>query len=223
MASVPPKLPSKHHPHVLFVEGRDDLYTVAALLAARGYDYSQQPWSPLMKELGGIDVMAEALPVALKAAPLRRVGLIVDADLDLAARWASVTGAFARAGVQLPAQPAPSGLILDRADWPIAVERVGVWVMPNNALAGTLESFLQHLVPGEDPIWTHAKAATARAISEGAPLGEGQRAKGELHAWLAWQERPGIPYGVAITAKVLRHEAPLASAFVAWLRALYEG
>ncbi len=45
--------------------------------------------------------------------------------------------------------------------------------------------------------------------------------KAALHAWLAWQEEPGKPYGSAIRARYFRHDSPAARSFVIWFRRLF--
>jgi hypothetical protein len=37
----------------------------------------------------------------------------------------------------------------------------------------------------------------------------------------AWQEKPGMPYGQAITARYLDSELPLGQAFANWLKNLF--
>ncbi len=45
--------------------------------------------------------------------------------------------------------------------------------------------------------------------------------KAVLHAWLAWQNNPGRPYGTAIKSGYLRHDSAAARRFVAWFRQLF--
>jgi hypothetical protein len=44
----------------------------------------------------------------------------------------------------------------------------------------------------------------------------------QIHTWLAWQKRPGIPMGLAITAHYLDASAPAAQLFVRWIRRLFD-
>ena len=94
--------------------------------------------------------------------------------------------------------------------------------MPDNLSNGKLENFIQTLIPEDDPIYSHTIEATAKAKSLGAQFRDVDRDKAILHAWLAWQDPPGPPYGVAIKAERFRHDSPLAQAFVSWYRELYE-
>jgi hypothetical protein len=100
-------------------------------------------------------------------------------------------------------------------------QRVGVWLMPDNREPGILEHFLAKLIPDGDGCWPHAEAATARARELGAPLAAKDAMKGILYTWLAWREEPGLPFGTALTARVLRHDSAEALAFVAWFNKLF--
>jgi hypothetical protein len=93
--------------------------------------------------------------------------------------------------------------------------------MPDNSTAGMLEDFLALLVPVDDPIWPIASSSTAAAIAAGAPLPSAHASKGSLHAYLAWQDPSGMPFGTALTARVLRHDAEIAQDFLNWLRVLF--
>jgi len=212
-------LPPKNHTHLLMVEGRDDEKAVAAFLVRRGYQWPDRSWFPRVQEFGGIDALLKALPVALKG-PSRRLGVIVDADVDLDRRWAQLDGRFRDANLALPPAPEPLGTVITPPGG--SPERVGVWLMPDNRTTGAIEDFLGRLVPSGDPVWRLAQEATQRAIELGASLKEGAASKGSIHAYLAWQERPGMPFGSAITSEVLSANAPAANDFLKWLRETFE-
>jgi hypothetical protein len=42
-----------------------------------------------------------------------------------------------------------------------------------------------------------------------------------VYSWLAWQDEPGKPYGLAMKARYFQHDSPTAARFVAWFKALY--
>lgn len=46
--------------------------------------------------------------------------------------------------------------------------------------------------------------------------------KAEMHTWLAWQDPPGLQLHEAVLNQLLDVQAPLAQAFVGWMRRLYE-
>jgi hypothetical protein len=45
--------------------------------------------------------------------------------------------------------------------------------------------------------------------------------KAQIHTWLAWQEEPGQPFGIAVTARYLDADAPHAQKLVDWVRRLF--
>ena len=94
--------------------------------------------------------------------------------------------------------------------------RVGVWLMPDNRRIGALEDFLQDLIDDSDVLLPHARESTAKAKARGARFPEKDSVKALVHAWLAWQEEPGRPYGVAIKSRYLRDDSDAAERFVAW-------
>lgn len=93
--------------------------------------------------------------------------------------------------------------------------------MPDNQHDGKLETFLKSLISEHDVLIEHATEATDTAKQLGAEFAESDHLKATIHAWLAWQEDPGVPYGTAIRAKYFRHDSPVAGVFVAWFKQLF--
>jgi hypothetical protein len=174
---------------------------------------------PYILNVGGIEKLLPSIPILAKT--VQRLGIVVDADVAVADRWAAVRDRLREARIiDVPVAPVPMGWVMD-VSGALPLERVGVWVMPDNRSVGILEDFIATLVPEGDPSWPIAAHATNEAIERGAPLAESQRKKGELYAWLAWREQPGRPFGQAITSNVLTHDAPLARAFMGWFERLF--
>ena len=100
--------------------------------------------------------------------------------------------------------------------------RVGVWIMPDNRRSGAIEDFLSlsDLIQQGDQLLTHSEESTEKAKSLGARFSDSNTKKAVLHAWLAWQETPGLPYGSAIRAHYLKDDSEAAEQFVAWCRCL---
>ena len=73
----------------------------------------------------------------------------------------------------------------------------------------------------EDALFPIAETSTAEARRHGAEFPEADHRKAVLHAWLAWQQSPGLPYGTAIKAGFFRDDSPAALAFVDWYRRLF--
>jgi len=210
--------PARSSPFRLFVEGKDDLYSITELLQRHGYDWNNNSLAPLVYDSGGIEPLFEALPAALKT--LVRVGVVIDADLSASKRWARMEAILKASGIAPPPWPSQHGLVLALTG-PTRLERFGIWIMPDNKAAGVLEDFLARLVPAGDPCWQHADGATKQARTLGAPLKPNDHTKGAMHAWLAWQDPPGRPFGTALNARILGHDSPEALDFVAWFKRLF--
>jgi hypothetical protein len=213
--------PSKNGPYQLMVEGQDDSIVIRHLLMRRGYDWDKTPESkPFVHPLGGIEKLLAALPLALRNRDTRRLGVIVDADLDMAARWQAIRRLVKEEGVKLPEEPVASGTIVD-AQFPGA--KLGIWLMPDNRSAGMLEHFVAKLIPGGDARWGYADEAATEARRRygdaGCPAKD--HPKSRLHTWLAWQRAPGLPLGTALNARILGHDSPDAQAFQGWFDELF--
>ena len=203
----------------LVVEGIDDKFSIIALMSRHGTRWDERASEtvlPFVWSAGGITEVLDAVTVAAKS--YERLGIVVDADLDLAARYEQLRARFGNAGLEVPSEPAVDGIIFPGTR---PGSRIGIWVMPNNSVAGTLEDFLARLVPTGDPIWSHAETCTTRAREMGSRLLEKDQLRGHLHTWLAWQETPGNPFGTAITAHTLGHDSPEAQKFVSWFNQIF--
>jgi len=208
--------PSSKSPFRLVVEGTDDKNTIIHLLARHGLDWDAQRGLPHVAQTDGIHQLLEQITVLVRSYP--RVGLVLDADESPLDRWHQVRDRLRSAGATVPNDLDPSGLIIDgtRPD-----TRIGVWLMPDNQTQGTLENFVAWLVPDGDPCWEHADSSTLEARRLGAPCKERDHLKSRLHAWLAWQEAPGNPFGTALKARTFRHDGDVAHRFVAWFHRLF--
>lgn len=196
----------------LLVEGPDDIHLIKNV--AREYGVILEP-NVEIHPCGGVhNLIHESLPIHLKGS-YDSVGVVVDADLDVAARWQSLRDQLRAAGYNAPTEPAADGLILV-SHKPI----VGVWLMPDNTLPGTLEDFAQQLIPSDDPLWPRARAAVEAIPEEERRFVPAATRKAEIHTFLAWQESPGTPLGLAVTKQYFRTDAVLCQRFAAWLRRL---
>src|SRR5580658_7553241 len=127
---------------ILLVEGPDDEHVVKAICGRRNLARIDE-----IRPHGGKDELLEALPVRLKESDVESLGVVIDADTDLLARWESLRGRFIQAGYEnVPGSPFASGVILD-APANSLLPRAGIWLMPDNTTTGILEDFLRFLVP----------------------------------------------------------------------------
>ena len=203
--------------NVLLVEGKDDKHVFYALLK-----HYQVPDLFEVKSKEGIDNLLRTLPTELKRSDLEHLGIVVDANTDLGGRWASLRNILMRAGeVDVPEQPDPNGtiVVLERLDRAV---NVGIWLMPDNQLPGMLESFIQFLVPAGDVLWPRAVACVEQLPEEERRFHPNHRMKANVHTWLAWQEDPGTPLGLAITKCYLDADAPHAQRLIDWIGRLFD-
>ncbi len=213
-------MPKKPKPRQLLVEGKNDRHVIWAL--CNQYQLPEIFSVEVPEEDGteGIEALLAGLPARLDESKLQTLGIVVDADRDLAARWQAVRDRLIASGYHnIPKVPPAEGWVDAPSDRP----RVGVWLMPNNQLPGMLEDFVAHLIPSNDALRPKAEAILQEIEEAGLNCYTSvHRPKALIHTWLAWQETPGMPMGQAITARVLSHESPIAIAFVAWLQHLFE-
>lgn len=211
--------PLEESPYQLLVEGTDDFHSVIHLMKRHGFNWDDEDLvRPYVSERGGIDGLLKVLPTFLRSAEYQRIGIVCDANSDLNNRWNQIRTRAEKEGVNLPELPESGGTIVagPRA-------KIGVWVMPDNSLPGTLEDFLYRLVPAEDPTWIFADEAVVEARRRKAPCKEKDHAKSVLHTWLAWREEPGKPLGIAMRSEYFRKDSDDAHRFVAWFRRLFTG
>jgi hypothetical protein len=146
------------------------------------------------------------------------IGIVIDADLDLQTRWNKAIGTLKRQGYELPELPNPTGTIILQEGMP----KIGIWLMPNNKISGMLEDFIEMLVPQNDKLLEIAKASLKQIEElEINRYKEIHYKKALIHTWLAWQENPGTPMGLAITKKYLTTENEVCTSFVSWLEKLF--
>jgi hypothetical protein len=98
---------------------------------------------------------------------------------------------------------------------------VGFWLMPENTIPGMLENFVQLLVPEGDSLWTLANDSLQRIPKQEQRFIDAHRVKAHIHTWLAWQEEPGMPMGLAITKRYFKGDAPEAQKLIAWIQQLF--
>ena len=173
-----------------------------------------------IEENEGVERLLEIFEVVLILPETERVGIVVDADTNLEARWQQITNILKNAGYNaIPSDPSGEGTILQEEGRP----RIGIWLMPNNKIPGMLEDFVSFLRPSEDVLWPIVDDAIqrVRAIDEELRFRNVYESKARIHAWLAWQREPGKPMGQAITARYLDADAPHAQHFISWLRKLF--
>lgn len=209
----------------LLVEGKNDAHAIRHLLTQRGFGYGgygDEPPPPLpifSAPAEGIDRLLAQVGVKVRSSTGRAVGFVMDTNDCPQDRWRAVASRLCEVGVDVDAEIPSTGFIGESRQYKT---RVGVWLMPDNRRSGALEDFLADLVDPDDRLLSHARKATGEARTLGAEFGEGDTQKAVIHAWLAWQREPGLPYGTAIRARYFTNDTPAADNFVSWFRRLYQ-
>ena len=200
------------------VEGTDDEHVLKHICGNHGIPHLDE-----VKNCGSVEKLIENLGVRL---PLLiqegdAIGVVIDADTDISARWQSIRDRITDFGYQnVPDQPDLDGTILDPPAGSY-LPRLGVWIMPNNQTSGILEDFLHFLVPQPNILFDHAKASVA-AIPEGERrFKQLAEPKAVIHTWLAWQEEPRRPFGTAISACFLDPSVTEVDVLADWLKRLF--
>ena len=200
---------------LLVVEGPDDKHVFLAILDRHQFE----PHFAIRDE-GGFETLLARVSVHLKpGSDLERFGIVVDADAEILTRWLEIKRTLERAGYNsMPDSPDPTGTIVDHQDLP----KVGVWIMPDNTLPGMLEDYLCYLVPEGDVLLERAIRCVSEIPAEERCFVEAHTTKALIYTWLAWQKKPGKPFGQAI----LKHRyfdtnGPHVQGLLDWLTRLF--
>ena len=202
---------------ILLVEGPDDEHVLKHICGNRGIPRLHE-----VKPHGGVNQLLESIPVRLKASEDGDiVGVVIDADTDINARWHSLRDRLIGVGYEnLPDQPTHDGTILDPPAATL-LPRLGIWIMPNNQTKGILEDFLHFLVPQGSTLFDHVQSSVATIPEGNRRFSELAEPKAIIHTWLAWQHEPGKPLGTAITAHFLDPNVAEVDVLVSWLNRLF--
>ena len=194
---------------VLLVEGQDDEHVAEHIW----WRHRAEPtFCTLVKD--GVDKLLDAIDTEIQAPGLQAMGILVDANCDVGARWDAVKGRLAPAKVVLPHSPDPSGTIIDSRP------RVGVWLMPDNCSPGELEGFVAKMIPASDAVWPLSQDYIEGIPCAARKFSKKKKSRAQVYAWLAAREDPR-QMGTAIRARDLEVDGPLCQEFVAWLTRLF--
>ncbi len=202
---------------ILLVEGTDDENVLKHICGNRGI-----PRLDDVKSHEGVERLLDSVPVRLKASEDGDiVGVVIDADTDVAARWESLRDRLIRVGYTgVPDNPASDGTILDPPAGTL-LPRVGIWIMPDNQTKGILEDFLQFLIPEGSRLFKHVQSSIANIPKGERRFNQLAEPKAIIHTWLAWQKEPGKSLGTAITARYLDPDVKEVDVLVSWLNRLF--
>lgn len=212
----------RNNPRRLLVEGRVEQRLIPYLIEENGIDWGPRE-NPIVyiEEFNGVDNLLKAgvIEAELKASGLKHLGIVVDADEDIASRWNAVRNRCLASYPDLPKDLPADGLVIQDP----GKVTLGIWIMPDNVSRGMLETFLRFLVPDQsDSIFAYAVEASAHAKSIGAPFIDTHEDKANMHTWLAWQNPPGRQLHEAVAERILNPSSEYAQPFVDWFRRVFE-
>ena len=211
-------------PSILRVEGKDDVHAIQHLLLRHDVDCKRIPVEIRSPDDGGDETTGGWIPLLagmqteVMSSTGRSVSFVLDADTAPEDRWTAVCDRLSAVGLTPPSEIPTEGFI---GEVDAVQARVGVWLMPDNRRSGTLEEFLRDLVRSNDLLLPIAEQSTGHARAQGARFPDSAQLKAVLHAWLAWQARPGLPYGSAMRARYFGHDSAVALAFVGWFKRVF--
>ena len=194
---------------VLLVEGPDDKHVVRHL---SNLHEGMPQFCILQKE--GIENLLDFMGLEILEPGRKAVGILVDANDDLNARWSAVAGRLREEKIEVSARPKAGGTIQEGSP------RIGIWLMPDNTSSGELEDFVSEMIPADDPVWPLAQDYIDGIPREDRKFTEKKIQRAKLHAWLSTREDPR-PMGVAIRTGDLRVDGKLSTTFADWLRKLF--
>jgi len=166
----------------------------------------------------GITNLFEQIPVRFKQSGIEIIGIIIDADINIANRWGTISNLLNLKGYGCPQNIPAEGLILNEE----GKVRVGVWIMPNNNLGGMLEDFIAFMVPENDDLLPTVNSTLLNIEEAGINrYSLIHKSKAVIHSWLALQQDPGTPMGLSITKRYLSTDNENSNAFIGWLKLLF--
>lgn len=194
---------------LLLVEGADDEHVVRHLchLERNMPEFA-------ISDKKGFPNLKDAIGPELKVPGRTALGILVDANDDLDARWRAIGHRLRKAAVNPPTRTTSAGTVVQ------GKLRVGIWLMPDNGSAGELEDFIRRLIPAGDPVWPRAQRYIDDIPTADRKFATGKTLRAKIHAWLATRAEPR-KMGAALGTGDLVAADPLAQEFVRWLRRLF--
>ena len=195
---------------VLLVEGLNDKHVVRHL--SRRHDDMPEFY---IFDTGGIQDLLQDIGLELRVPGRQALGIVVDANDDLNARWNAVVARLKEENIEISGSTSPGGSIVE------GTPRVGIWLMPDNESPGEIEEFVAEMIPDDDPIWPCSQRYIDGIPEADRKFSESKIQRARIHAWLATREDPRL-MGAAIGARDLRVDGVLSTKFAEWLRRLFQ-
>ncbi|MBX3102495.1 MAG: hypothetical protein KF690_08310 [Bacteroidetes bacterium] len=208
--------------HLLLVEGNSEkhvLYTIC-----EKYEIPEV----FDVEVAGNNEKARSKFIAeIAGSKYKKVGVVLDNELDQHV-WDSFSTGLTRYAEfyeePFPSSPLGEALIIRSNRKNLTYDDFGIWMMPDNHSKGTLENFLIQMKTGHDLLLDFSEK-TLVALEEQKPrihlYKPVHRNKALVHTYLAWQENPGSPYGLAFKQGAFDLNHHNVKALADWLHRLF--
>lgn len=198
----------------LLVEGKDDQHVIWALCELFGVKETFD-----VVDCGGIDEVSKEIPIRLKQSEIKSIGIIIDADTDINLRYTTLKDTILKSiNYSFPEIFPNEGLVIRLENYPT----IGIWIMPNNNLNGMIEDFISFLIPNTDLLLPEVElfldSIESKNLSKYKNI---HKSKAIIHSWLATQENPGTPMGLAITKKYLDSNNENCIRLINWINTVF--
>ena len=189
---------------VLLVEGPDDKHVVQHIL-----ERYQIRLDFAVEDRGGVEPVLDSVGAELRVPGRQALGILVDANTDLSARWDAVKARLLTEEIGLPQRPVAGGTISPTGSKP----RVGVWLMPDNTSTGELEDFVVQMMPAGDPVWPMSQGYIDAISDQDRKFSRQKTQRAKLHAGWQPEKIPGawalpfVPATWRLTASFVAHSS----------------
>lgn len=201
---------------ILIVEGGDEEHFIRHLCALVKMD------APEIVDKKGVSNLIETIGAELSSSGREVIGFVLDANDDMPARWKKISDEFSKEGIKLPVSPDVDGTIVSCRNYVsnISLDRIGLWLMPDNNSNGELENFIVPMIPDDDREWRKAQNYIDDILKGNGKFSENKIPKAMVSAWLATRKFPGL-IGKALKSGDLEINGQLCQKFISWLDQMY--
>lgn len=213
---------------LLYVEGPNDKWVTISLRQQYGHEEDVVVEA---KESCGQALMAFGLKIS-NPTTTKRLGLIIDADTDINARYAEITKELRKTSnlsIDVSELANNNGLIKEIKRDSGDIIKIGIWIMPNNMKAGRIEDFLFEKIEEDNKLFKQVEplintleqnAGKDKDIANYMYLPK-HRDKAKLHTYMAWSNPPDLSMGMAVKKGFFPVESETEKKFRAWIENLF--
>lgn len=213
---------------LLYVEGPNDMWVTISL--RQQYSHEEDVVVDA-KEGCEQALMAFSLKIS-NPTTTKRLGLIIDADTDINARYAEIIKELretSNLSIDVSELANNNGLIKEIKRDSGDIIKIGIWIMPNNMKAGRIEDFLFEKIEEDNKLFKQVEplintleqnAEKDKDIVNYMYLSK-HRDKAKLHTFMAWSNPPDLSMGMAVKKGFFPVESETEKKFRAWIENLF--